>query len=359
MTEGPDPHLIPYHLGRVLGPNWEIETDGTRLRIRHAHRGSAHRPARRPLPWDTLLALIEEAYAAQGIRRAECLPLRWGQDTDLVVSAVQALDPLLKQGRDLTHRQGFLPQPVVRFTGQRDARGRLFDGFLTSFVNVSHVHAISGVEQYAAAFDCWLSVLSRMGLHARHITLSGDLRVWRRREVVGVTLRFHHAGVGLGDIVLLWNANDPRRMAVDLGSGLERLAWARTRRPWPELIHGRFTDHADTDMLDSVRTATLILGHGITPASRGAGAAVRRLTQCVPSGTAPLGLSSLCRAYHRYWETFAPMKLGWPQVTTLLEREVSRKHVAVPRAGIEDRQGEDPKHQDTARSTVRSWTRYS
>ncbi|MFV2197467.1 hypothetical protein [Nocardiopsis sp. LOL_012] len=352
MTEGPDPYLIPHHLGRVLGPNWEIETEGTRLRIRHAHRGSAFTPARRPLPWGEFLALIEEAYAAQGVRRAECLPLRWGQDTDLVVSAVQALDPLLKGGHDLTHRQGFLPQPVVRFTGRRDARGRLLDGFLTSFVNVSHVSPISGVKEYAEAFDCWLSVLSRVGLHARHVTLSGDLRVWHRREVSGVTLRFHYAGVGLGDIVLLWNANDPRRMAVDLGSGLERLAWARTRRPWPELIHDKFAHHADTDVLDAVRTATLILGHGIAPASRGAGAAVRRLTRSIPTGTAPFGLSSLCRAYHRHWETFTPMRVGWPQVTTLLEREVSRGHVAVPQARIEGPQGVGTKRQNAARSSV-------
>jgi hypothetical protein len=292
-------------------------------------------PARRPLPWNELLALIEEAYTAQGVARAGCLPLRWGQDTDLVVSAVQALDPLLKQGRDLTHRQGFIPQPVVRFTGRRDACGRLLDGVLTSFVNLSHVRPISRIEEYAQVFDGWLSVLSHIGLHARHVTLSGELKVWRRSEVAGVTLRFHHAGVGLGDIVLLWNGNDPRCLAVDLGSGLERLAWARTRRPWPELIHDRFTHHADTDVLDAVRTATLILGHGIAPAPRGAGAAVRRLTRSIPTSTAPFGLSSLCRAYHRYWETFTPMRVGWPQVTTLLEHEMSREHVALPRPRIE------------------------
>jgi hypothetical protein len=310
-------------------------------------------PARRPLPWNELLALIEEAYTAQGVARAGCLPLRWRQDTDLVVSAVQALDPLLKQGRDLPHRQGFLPQPVVRFTGRRDACGQLLDGVLTSFVNLSHVRPIGGVEEYAEVFDGWLSVLSHIGLHARHVTLSGELKVWRRREVAGVTLRFHHAGVGLGDIVLLWNGNDPERLAVDLGSGLERLAWARTRRPWPELIHDRFTHHADTEVLDAVRTATLILGHGIAPAPRGAGAAVRRLTRSIPPGTAPFGLSSLCRAYHRYWEIFAPMRVGWPQVTTLLEHEMSRGHVALPRPRIEDCREVDARLRDAAPSSMR------
>src|SRR5699024_12389977 len=96
---------------------------------------------------------------------------------------------------------------------------------------------------------------------------------------------------------------------------------------------------ANSGTLDAVRSATLLLGHGIAPSSQGAGAAVRRLTQPIPPATAPFGLSSLCRAYHRYLETFAPMKLGWPQVTTLLEREVSRGHVAVPRPRNANRQG--------------------
>lgn len=348
MNTGPDPRLIPHHLGRVLGTNWKIETEGTRLRIRHMQGGSAFVPTRCALPWGELLSLIEEAYAAQGIGRAECLPLRWGRETDLTVSAVQALDPLLKEGQARTHRQGFLPQPVVRFTGRRDARGQLLDGFLTSFVNISHVRPINGIEEYAEAFDGWLSVLSRVGLHARHVTLSGDLKVWHRREVSGVTLRFHHAGLELGDIVLLWNANDPRRMAVDLGSGLERLAWARTRRSWTELVHGRFDHRPISGVLDAVRSATLLLGHGIAPSTRGAGAAVRRLVQTIPADKAPFGFSSLCRSYHQYWETFAPMKLGWPQVTTLLEHEVSRGQVTVPRPRIETPQGADPERQDAA-----------
>ncbi len=353
MTKGPDPRLIPRHLRCFLGPHWEVETEGTQLLVRHVHRYTPFVPARRPLPWEVLLAKIENAYAAQGVERAGCLPLRWGQDTDLVVSAVQALDPLLKDGIDLTHRQGFLPQPVVRFTGRRDTRGRLLDGFLTSFVNVSHVSPINDVTEYTEAFDGWLSVLSRVGLHARHVTLSGDLKVWHRREVAGITLRFHHAGIGLGDLVLLWNKDDPRRMAVDLGSGLERLAWARIRQPWSELVHGRFSHHANSGTLDAVRSATLLLGHGIAPSSQGAGAAVRRLTQSIPPATAPFGLSSLCRAYHRYWETFAPMKLGWPQVTTLLEREVSRGHVAVPRPRNENRRGVGTERQDPALSPIR------
>lgn len=353
MTDGPDPRLIPRHLRRALGPNWEVEAEGTRLLVQHTHRHSPFVPARSSLPWDVLLAKVEDAYAAQGVERTECLPLRWGRDTDLVVSAVQALDPLLKDGIDLTHRRGFLPQPVVRFTGRRDARGQLLDGFLTSFVNISHVRPINDVTEYVEAFDGWLSVLSRVGLHARHVTLSGDLKVWHRREVAGITLRFHHAGLGLGDVVLLWNRDVPRRMAVDLGSGLERLAWARTRQPWSELVNGRFNRHADSGALDAVRSATLLLGHGIVPSSQGAGAAVRRLSQSVPPGTAPFGLSSLCRAYHRYWDTFAPMKLGWPQVTTLLEREVSRRHVAVPQPRIENPQGIGTEQQNPVLSPVR------
>lgn len=52
-----------------------------------------------------------------------------------------------------------------------------------------------------------------------------------------MTLHFRHVDLPLGDIVLLWNAENPERMAVDLGTGLERLAWARTRMDWCERVY--------------------------------------------------------------------------------------------------------------------------
>ncbi|MER6080193.1 hypothetical protein [Streptomyces sp. NPDC001833] len=223
----------------------------------------------------------------------------------------------------MTYRSGFLPQPVVRFTGERGEDGELLEGYLTSFVNVSRVQAIQSIEDYAGALDDWLYVLSRLGFHARHISLYGQLRVWNRRQVAGVTLMFRHLDLTLGDIVLLWNMRNPQRMAVDLGTGLERLAWARTLRDWNELIFGPLAGVAPRSTLDALRTATLLLGSGIMPASRGAGGATRRVLGTLPRNSVGLGVSAAVRASHDYWSSATELRVPWPGIAATIEREVA------------------------------------
>ncbi|MFD7813701.1 hypothetical protein ACFV6E_12245 [Streptomyces sp. NPDC059785] len=309
---------LPGVLRRALGPHWEFTLDGDRLSIEHPKRGTPYRPPRRHLPWPELLATLETSFADLGVPRAEPLPLRWGRETELTVSAVQALDPYLKHRRPFPYRRGFLPQPVVRLTGRRDEHGNLRDGFLTSFVNASRIQPISDVSEYGTVLDEWLTVLSRLSLHARHLSIYGDLRIWQRRQVRGITLRYDHAGLELGDIVLLWNAEDPSCMAVDLGTALERLAWVRSRRRWHELIHGRFTDTAAPATLDALRTATLLLGQGIAPAARGAGSITRRIIDAIPSSMPPLGLSAAVRENHAFWALTAQL-VPWPDISRRLE----------------------------------------
>jgi hypothetical protein len=318
------PTLIPVLLRQALGPNWEFTNDGDRIQIQHPHRGTPYRPPRRGLDWVALLTALEEAFAAHGVPRAACLPLRWGRETELTISAVQALDPLLKEGKETPYRQGFLPQPVVRLTGDRDAHGALKDGILTSFVNVSRVQPIQHPAEYASVFDEWLTVLSRLGLHARHITFHGRLTTWRRREVEGITLRFSHCDLALGDIVLLWNADNPARMAVDLGTALERLAWAQTRAPWTDLIFGPYAHAAPAETLDAIRTATLLLGHGITPAARGSGSITRRVLSAVSTEASPLGFSAMIRHSHSFWSRIAPLPVPWSTATQTAEHELYR-----------------------------------
>ncbi|KAB8170806.1 hypothetical protein FH609_002365 [Streptomyces sp. 3MP-14] len=267
MLTTADPAEIPGLLRKTLGHRWDVTIDGNQLQIRHQDRATPYQPPRHSVPWLDLLALLEAAFADQGVPRAACLPLRCGRETELTVSAVQALDPILKDGGTIPYRQGFIPQPVVRLTARRGPDGSLQDGFLTSFVNTSRVEPLPDLETYATAFDRLLTILSRLSLHARHITLRSHLAIWRRRQVEGITLRFDHAGTSLGDLVLLWNAAHPDRHGLDLGTSLERLAWARSRTPWPDLIFGPLSRAAPHDTLDAIRTATLLLAHGITPSA--------------------------------------------------------------------------------------------
>jgi hypothetical protein len=302
-------------------PRWACDLDGDRVTFTYGLGSTAYQPPRRTPSWSELLATMTDACATYGIARVRPLPLRGLGDAELTFSAVQALDPYLKRRQHLAHRQGFIPQPVVRFTGHRDQRGALLPGFATSFVNTSIVQPINDLSQHAALIDAWLGVLSRLSFHTRHLTITGRLATWQRPPVAGITLRFHHDDLTLGDAVLLWNRDDPARLATDIGSGLERLAWALTRRPWPEILHRTLATQADLQILDSVRTSTLIVGSGITPASRGPGNAVRRLLRPVASGAATLGLSRLVRCAHTYWSQVTPLPVPWPEVCRVLDEE--------------------------------------
>ncbi|GAA3368741.1 hypothetical protein GCM10020367_08320 [Streptomyces sannanensis] len=312
---------LPGVLRKALGPHWEFTLDGDHLTIEHPQRGTPYHPPRHDLPWLELLATLQSAFADTGVPRAECLPLRWGRETELTISAVQALDPYLKHRQPVPYRQGFLPQPVVRLTGQRDEHGNLRDGFLTAFVNASRIQTITDVSTYGTVLDEWLTVLSRLSLHARHITIHGNLKIWRRRQVAGITLRYDHASVPLGDIVLLWNADDPTYMAVDLGTALERLSWVRSRRPWHSVVHGDHARHTAPDALDAIRTATLLLGSGIPAAQRGPGATVRRMAGRIQPAAAMTGLSQAIRIYHTFWSLVSPLA-DWPSVAHALEGAV-------------------------------------
>jgi hypothetical protein len=135
-----------------------------------------------------------------------------------------------------------------------------------------------------------------------------------------VTLRYQHGRLELGDIVLLWNAEDPSYVVTDLGTGLERLRWAIGRDPWPELVHGRHAAIIGPEVLDAIRTTVLLLACGIAPGPRGPGSAVRRLLRLIPRDFVLTGLSGPVRAAHRYWTLSIAVVMGWPDVVTQMEQ---------------------------------------
>jgi len=176
---------------------WHVRIDGSSLWM-EPRRLVVGKPKR---TGDTspggVVQQMECALAARGIRRDALLPIRWHRDTDLCISAIQALDPWLKDAEPRVWREGFLPQPVVRFTGERGPDGQLLDGFLTAFVNLSCVTRITSVERHVKLLDAWISAFSAAGLHAGRLTLHGDLDVWTRDSVAGITIAIDADGVGL------------------------------------------------------------------------------------------------------------------------------------------------------------------
>lgn len=304
-------------------PRWDCILDGDHVTLTYGSATPTYQPPRRPPSWPEMIATLTDACSAHGIQRGRLLPLRGLDDAELTFSAVQALDPYLKHRQRDVLTRGFVPQPVVRFTGPRDADGALLPGFATSFVNVSIIEPIEAVHEHAALIDTWISTLSRLGFHARHLTISGRLAVWHRAPVSGITLHFHHEDRELGDAVLLWNHEDPSQLATDIGSGLERLAWLLTCQDWDKVVHGTLADLADRRALDAMRTATLIVGSGIHPAPRGPGNAVRRLLRSGVGRTGSLGFSRIVRSAHAYWSAIEPLAVPWPEVCCSLDAETA------------------------------------
>jgi hypothetical protein len=303
---------------------WLIRMDGSSLRMepRRPVQGEPKRSG------DTtpggVVHQMEHALAERGVRRDALLPIRWHRDTDLTISAIQALDPWLKDAEPRVWREGFLPQPVVRFTGERDADGRLLDGFLTAFVNLSCVMRIDSVERHVELLDAWISAFSATGLHAGRLALHGDLDVWTRDTVAGITIAIDADGVGLGDAVLLWNRGRPEYMASDLGSGLERLRWLLAGEDWGISTFGGLAKSWDWQVLDAIRAGTLLAMGGIRSASRGAGSALRRTLYILPTSTAEAGLGRLVRIQRMYWVSLGCEGVDWPVITTQLENEALR-----------------------------------
>lgn len=263
--------------------------------------------------------VIGNEFARLGVPRPALLPLRWGRDTDLLVSAIQGLDPWLKDGCPRVLREGYLPQPVVRFTGERDDAGVLQDGFLTAFVNLSCVQRVSGPERHVELFDGWIAALSALGIHAGRLTIRGDLSVWQRGSVSGVTLFCDCDGVGFSDAVLLWHTDEPGRMATDIGSGLERLRWLLSAGSWRSAAFGDAPARCSTDTLDAVRTATLMVMNGIAPSGRGPRHALHRVLRRIPPELAAVGLGRLVRHQRAYWSAVGVPGPPWPVVATAIE----------------------------------------
>lgn len=153
-----------------------------------------------------------------------------------------------------------------------------------------------------------------------------DLAVWQRGPVTRITIHVSHAGLAIGDIVLIWNQAEPQILVTDLGSGLERLAWSLTRPDWQTLVHGEVA--CLPRGLDPIRTATLILGSGIQPAGQRPGSGPRLLIRAIPPQLIMSGVSRLVRNAYAYWNLTTTLTTPRPEVARRIEFEAEAQRQA-------------------------------
>lgn len=311
--------------------------------------GSAGRATAVPRTVAELWRRLRGSLAHQG-HTAFALPdLGMAHDTDLVVSALQYLDPVVHDGAPVPSGPRVLAQPCVRWQFLSTA-GRE-EGTSSSFVNLSSLEAGGPdlVERLPVHLDLWLNALSAVGVHARHLTIALTEDVCSYGPYTGVRADVNLAGLELGEINWYHRVDDAtgRRLSViDCGFAFERIAWAASRHA---SYHGMLApvqlvgaDRAGV-INDRVRTLALLALFGITPGGRGPRRHARRL---VGELAAPL-LQGIdlhgCLAHTLgYWRQFVPAVpagAALPRAIASIERQAVAELAGaleqpVPSAGL-------------------------
>ncbi|MCI3240602.1 MULTISPECIES: hypothetical protein [Streptomyces] len=99
-------------------------------------------------------------------------------------------------------------------------------------------------------------------------------------------------------------------------------ARARTQERWHQLIYGSIAGTAPPATLDDIRTTTILLGNGITPAARGAGGTTRRVIGVIDRDAARLGVGALLRDMYGYWSLVGALRAPWPEIARAIEEEM-------------------------------------
>ncbi|MFD9793386.1 hypothetical protein ACFWXK_20835 [Streptomyces sp. NPDC059070] len=260
---------------------------------------------------------------------------RTAVDTDLVVSALQYLDPVVHAAAPAPRGIRVLAQPCVRWQYQPEA-GRQ-QGVSTSFVNLSSLE-VGGprlVEEVATHLDHWLEGLSAMGIHAREVVVALTDEECAYGPYRGCRADLNCAGVEIGEIN--WyhhveNAADPAMSVIDFGFSFERIAWVAARPDdYHALLSPIFVPPGTEGAVlnDRIRTLALLSLFGLTPGSRGAR---RRLRNVADELAVPflrgVNLHGCLEHAGRFWRQFVPADALHPDGLRAAGEAVERQAIA-------------------------------
>ncbi|MFE6687279.1 hypothetical protein ACFVFQ_12445 [Streptomyces sp. NPDC057743] len=272
-------------------------------------RGAAKPPRPPSMQWQRL----RRALAGRGVPPSAMPDLKSAaRDTDLVVSALQHLDPVVHDGAPAPVGPYVLAQPCVRWQYLPTA-GRE-DGVSSSFVNLSSLE-VGGpdlVERLAHHLDIWLDGLSALGIHARDVTIALTDEDCAYGPYEGRRADVNCAGVEIGELNWYYRVADAAERSltvIDCGFSLERILSTATG------VHGY---HAALSPIylagvkdggvvnDRVRTLALLSLFGVTPGSRGPRRYARRLAdELAVSLLKGINLSGCLDHAAGYWRQFA------------------------------------------------------
>lgn len=277
---GECPHCGRAYFGKgstVCGSPW---CPGSRRAEQDRPSAERAAPAGLSTQWQRMRRSLERRgltpFAMPGVRGAT-------QDTDLVVSGLQYLDPVVHHGAPAPVGAQVLAQPCVRWRYLPTA-GRE-EGTSSSFVNLTSLE-VGGpdlVERVADHLDLWLDALSAVGLHARETTVALTAEDCEYGPYAGQRADVNVGGVEVGELNWYGRVTDAANRSltvIDCGFAFERIAWAAS---WPQSYHSMlsplFLSGAEGGGVvnDRIRSLALLALSGVTPGSRGPRRYVRQL----------------------------------------------------------------------------------
>jgi hypothetical protein len=247
------------------------------------------------------------------------------KDTIFLVAGIQYLSDIFRGRKEGDGKKYFIPQPVIR-TKYRDSVG---EGSVSSFVNLSTAQVPSSLEDHLNHVDDWMNYLSTIGLNLRDFNLSlersnGDDWAGFWANARGDVLTFSYGGLEIGDAGYLQIGEGPK--ITDVGFGLERVLWAVNKnKHFSDLIGPKpFSFGDDYQLLDSIRTATLIASSGL---NREDNDSLRQFQIYLNNirTREPFDLDGLVKHYYNFWENFIDPPKSYEQTFSLVRSELNRQ----------------------------------
>lgn len=254
------------------------------------------------------------------------------RQTDLVVSALQYLDPIVHGGAALVDGPVVLSQPCVRW--QFLAEAAAGTGTFSSFVNLSslQIGPPNLDERIGDHLEIWLDALSAYGIHARRLTVALTDEECAFGPYRGRRADINCRGVEIGEANWYFAVDDVlgRELSVlDFGFAFERMAWAAgPGEDWPSLFCS--APHAARTpgglFVDRIRTLALAGAYGLAPGSRGPRRYIRQIARdLVPHFLAGRDLSGALDEAGVYWRLFAAPALDPAAATRAATAAVARE----------------------------------
>lgn len=239
--------------------------------------------------------------------------LRPSGDTTYFTSAgIQHVETLIREKGRLEKHLFAVAQPVVR----SQYLDKVKEGISSSFIDYSVDFIGATPEDFIKICVDFFKLIFSQGINKDdlRIRINKHYGLWGNKRFSNIYLTTMYKTIELGECVYIYNypvTNEIETPIVDVCFGVERLNWGLqlTDHYFPE-FKKYYECIDDKDMVaaivDTIRTATLIAGQGITPSHKDPGYRLRQLMKRFLSRTKGLSvdLEDLVRISFTYWKSW-------------------------------------------------------